>query len=73
MNALKENQINYLNVGLMLVTAVLAYYFPFETSEKYRDDCPQRNELVALLLTNQLRHINLSSCISTADDIKARC
>ena len=31
MNALKENQINYLTVGLMLVTAVLAYYFPFET------------------------------------------
>ncbi len=31
MNLLKEDRINYLNIGLMLITAVLAYYFPFET------------------------------------------
>jgi hypothetical protein len=31
MNVLKEDRINYLNIGLMLITAVLAYYFPFET------------------------------------------
>jgi hypothetical protein len=28
---LKDDKINYLNIGLMLVTMVLAYYFPFET------------------------------------------
>ena len=27
----KDDKINYLNIGLMLVTMVLAYYFPFET------------------------------------------
>ena len=27
----KDDKINYLNIGLMLVTIVLAYYFPFET------------------------------------------
>ncbi len=31
MDALRENKINYSNIGLMLVTAVLAYFFPFET------------------------------------------
>ena len=31
MNLLKEDRVNYLNIGLMLITAVLAYYFPFET------------------------------------------
>jgi hypothetical protein len=31
MNALKEDKINYVNIGLMLITAVLAYFFPFET------------------------------------------
>lgn len=31
MNALREDKINYANVGLMLITAVLAYFFPFET------------------------------------------
>ena len=31
MNVLKADRINYLNIGLMLITAVLAYYFPFET------------------------------------------
>ena len=31
MKLLKEDRINYLNIGLMLITAVLAYYFPFET------------------------------------------
>ncbi len=31
MNLLKEDRINYLNIGLMLITAILAYYFPFET------------------------------------------
>jgi hypothetical protein len=31
MNALREDKINYVNVGLMLITAVLAYFFPFET------------------------------------------
>ena len=31
MKVLKEDRINYLNIGLMLITAVLAYYFPFET------------------------------------------
>jgi hypothetical protein len=31
MNLLKEDRINFLNIGLMLITAVLAYYFPFET------------------------------------------
>ena len=29
MNLLKEDRINFLNIGLMLITAVLAYYFPF--------------------------------------------
>ena len=28
---LKDDKINYLNIGLMLVTMILAYYFPFET------------------------------------------
>ena len=27
----KDDKINYLNIGLMLVTMALAYYFPFET------------------------------------------
>lgn len=27
----KDDKINFLNIGLMLVTMVLAYYFPFET------------------------------------------
>jgi hypothetical protein len=31
MNALREDKINYANIGLMLITAVLAYFFPFET------------------------------------------
>ena len=31
LNTLKEDKINYFNIGLMLVTAVLAYFFPFET------------------------------------------
>jgi hypothetical protein len=31
MEALRENKINYLNIGLMLITAVLSYFFPFET------------------------------------------
>jgi len=31
MNLLKEDKINYINIGLMLITAVLAYFFPFET------------------------------------------
>ena len=31
MNALKEDKINYVNIGLMLITAVLAYFFPFDT------------------------------------------
>lgn len=31
MNLLKEDRINYLNIGLMLISAVLAFYFPFET------------------------------------------
>lgn len=28
---IKDDKINFLNIGLMLVTMVLAYYFPFET------------------------------------------
>ncbi|MEN9699324.1 MAG: hypothetical protein RLZZ301_522 [Bacteroidota bacterium] len=31
MKLLQEDRINFLNIGLMLVTAVLAYFFPFET------------------------------------------
>jgi hypothetical protein len=31
MNALREDKINYANIGLMLITAVLAYFYPFET------------------------------------------
>jgi hypothetical protein len=31
MNALREDKINYANIGLMLITAILAYFFPFET------------------------------------------
>ncbi|MFZ9587218.1 MAG: hypothetical protein ACO29U_06420 [Crocinitomicaceae bacterium] len=31
MNALREDKINYANIGLMVITAVLAYFFPFET------------------------------------------
>jgi len=31
MNRLQEDKINYINIGLMAVTAVLAYFFPFET------------------------------------------
>ena len=31
MNLLKEDKINYLNIGLMIITAILAYFFPFET------------------------------------------
>lgn len=31
MNVLKADRINYFNIGLMLLTAVFAYYFPFET------------------------------------------
>ena len=31
MNVLKADRINYLNLGLMVLTAVLSYYFPFET------------------------------------------
>lgn len=31
MNASQENKINNINIGLMLITAVLAYFFPFET------------------------------------------
>jgi hypothetical protein len=31
MDALRENKINYANIGLMFITAVLAYFFPFET------------------------------------------
>ena len=31
MNLLKEDKINYLNIGLMILTAISAYFFPFET------------------------------------------
>ena len=31
MNLLKEDKINYLNIGLMVLTAISAYFFPFET------------------------------------------
>ncbi len=31
MNKLQEDKINYINIGLMAITAVLAYFFPFET------------------------------------------
>jgi hypothetical protein len=31
MDALRENKINYANIGLMLITGVLSYFFPFET------------------------------------------
>lgn len=31
MTLLKEDKINYLNIGLMLVTAALAFFMPFET------------------------------------------
>ena len=31
MNLLKEDKINYLNIVLMIITAILAYFFPFET------------------------------------------
>lgn len=31
MNALRENKINYINIGLMVLTAGLAYFYPFET------------------------------------------
>lgn len=31
MHALREDKINYANIGLMLITAVLAYFYPFET------------------------------------------
>ena len=31
MTLLKEDKINYLNIGLMLVTATLAFFMPFET------------------------------------------
>jgi hypothetical protein len=31
MDALRENKINYANIGLMLITGVLSYFYPFET------------------------------------------
>ncbi|MEN9302584.1 MAG: hypothetical protein RL264_1013 [Bacteroidota bacterium] len=31
MDKLREDKINYANIGLMFLTAVLAYFFPFET------------------------------------------
>jgi len=31
LNLLKEDKINYLNIGLMVLTAISAYFFPFET------------------------------------------
>lgn len=31
MEVLRENKINYLNIGLMLLTAIFSYFFPFET------------------------------------------
>ena len=31
MNPAKDAQINYLNIGLMALSAVLAYFLPFET------------------------------------------
>jgi hypothetical protein len=31
LNLLKEDKINYLNIGLMVLTAIAAYFFPFET------------------------------------------
>ena len=31
MNTLGENKINYINIGLMILTAGLAYFYPFET------------------------------------------
>ena len=31
MNPAKDAQINYLNMGLMALSAVLAYFLPFET------------------------------------------
>lgn len=31
MTPAKDNQINYINIGLMALSAVLAYFFPFET------------------------------------------
>jgi len=31
MDALRENKINYANIGLMFITAILAFFYPFET------------------------------------------
>jgi len=31
MNPAKDAQINYINIGLMAISAVLAYFLPFET------------------------------------------